>query len=86
MALETITKEEFDTRLEASNVRLRQEIQEAQERIHCLDDLIQRKEAFSQKLDNILLDIEQEETDIALAERQLLPRRTLRNRRAKQLV
>jgi hypothetical protein len=74
MPLETITKEEFDTRLDQANALLRQEVLDTEARMRCLEDVIQRKEAFSQKLDKILLDIEQEAAEIALVEKQLRPR------------
>lgn len=54
MALETITREEFDKRLDAANERLRQELADAQKRVRQLETLIQRKEAFAQKLDRVL--------------------------------
>ena len=54
MTRDTITREEFEHRLDAANERLRQELADAQERVRRLDDLIHRKEAFSRKLDVIL--------------------------------
>jgi hypothetical protein len=86
MSLKEITKEEFDTRLEASNASYQQEILDAQERIKFLDNLIQRKEAFEQKLDKILLEIEQEEVEIALVEKQLRPYRIIKSMQAKQIA
>jgi hypothetical protein len=69
-----------------SNANYRQEILDAQERIKFLDSLIQRKEAFEQKLDKILLEIEQEETEIALVEKQLRPYRVAKSMWAKQIA
>ncbi len=69
MTRDTITREEFEHRLDTSNGRLRQELADAQERVRRLDDLIHRKEVFSQKLDAVLAEIEREEADIARAEK-----------------
>ncbi len=80
MALDTISREEFEIRLDAANERLRQELADAQTRVQHLERLIQRKEAFSQKLDQILADIERDEAEIAAAEQKLFPRRGSRRR------
>lgn len=61
MALDTITQEEFEKRLDAANERLRQELAEAQERVRKLDNLIHRREAFNAKLDRVLSEIERRE-------------------------
>ncbi len=61
MTLDNITREEFDTRLDAANDRLRQELNDTQERVRRLDELIHRKEIFSQKLDEILTEIDEAE-------------------------
>ncbi len=63
--LETISLEEFDRRIESNNERLRQELAEAQERVQRLEALLARKEVFSQRLTQILTEIECEENEIA---------------------
>jgi hypothetical protein len=78
MALDAITRQEFDHRLDAANARLRQELADAKERVRLLDELIRRKEAFVQKLDRVLAEIEHDEADIAAVERELRPRRSVR--------
>jgi hypothetical protein len=83
MALETITREKFDKRLDAANERLRQELADAQKRVRQLEDLIQRKEAFVKKLDRVLTDIERDEAEIAAAERELRPHRTAVSRHSR---
>lgn len=81
MALETISPDEFNIRLDAANERLRQELLDAQERVRRLDDLIQRKEAFAHKLDRFLIEIEHEEAEITAAEKELrVPRMAPRRR------
>ena len=82
MALETIAREEFDKRLDAANERLRQELLDTQERVRRLEMLLQRKEAFAQKLDRVLAEIEQDEADIATFEKELRPRRAATRRRS----
>lgn len=81
MALETITREEFDKRLDAANERLQQELTDTEERRRQLELLIQQKEAFVQKLDQVLADIERDEAQIAAAEKLLWPRRRHDRRR-----
>lgn len=66
---EGITLEEFDRRLEASTERLAREAAETQERIVRLEALLARKEAFARRLDQMLAEIEHEETEIAALER-----------------
>lgn len=80
MALETVTRDEFDKRLHAANERLRQELVDAQERVRRLETLIQHKEAFAQKLDRILAEIEQDEAQIATFEKELQTRRVAARR------
>lgn len=63
-ALNTITREEFDIRIDANNARLKQELVESQERVQQLEALIVRKELFAQRLDQILLEVECAETEI----------------------
>jgi hypothetical protein len=82
MALETITREEFDERLDAANERLRQELAYAQERVRQLEHLIQHKEAFLQKLDRVLTDIERDDAEIVAAEKALRSRRLVTRRRS----
>ena len=65
MALDTITREEFDKRLDAANERLRQELVQAQNRLRQLELLIRRKEQYSEKLDQILADLDRDEAEIA---------------------
>jgi hypothetical protein len=48
VASETITYEEFETRLESANKRLRQELLDTQKRVQELEMLIRRKEARSE--------------------------------------
>ena len=67
--LETITREEFDKRLDASNERRRQELAEAEERAQRLEALIARKEIFVQRLEQVLIEIEREENEIAALEK-----------------
>jgi predicted phage gp36 major capsid-like protein len=78
MALDTITPEEFNQRLDAANARQREQVREAEERLRRLNELIQRKEAFVQKLDRILIEIERDEAEIAAAEKHLRTRRVSR--------
>ena len=80
MTRDTITREEFEHRLNASNEQSRRELADTQERVRRLDDLIHRKEAFSRKLDAVLAEIEREEADIARAEKELRPQRVSRRR------
>ena len=82
MALEKITRAEFDKRLDAANERLRQELLDTQERVRRLEMLLQRKEAFAQKLDRVLAEIERDEADIATFEKELRPRRAATRRRS----
>ena len=78
---DTMTLEEFDKRLEQSNARLQQELLEAQERVAKLEALIARKQAFSQRLTQVLVEIEREENEIAAMEKGVRPpRRTTRTR------
>ena len=78
---ETVTLEEFDRRLEQNNERLQQELVVAQERVARLEALIARKQAFSQRLTEVLAEIEREENEIAAMEQGVrLPRRTARPR------
>jgi hypothetical protein len=79
--LETISLEEFDRRLDAGNERLRQESAEAQERVQRLEALIARKEIFSQRLTQILTEIEREENEIATLEKGLYSPRAAACRR-----
>ena len=72
---ETISPKEFDDRLDRSNERLRQELMEAQQRVQRLESLIARKETFSKRLDQVLLEIEREEAEIAALESGLRSRR-----------
>jgi hypothetical protein len=83
MTLDTITRAEFEQRLDASNERLRQELAEAQERVQGLEILIARKEAFAHKLDRMLTEIEQEEAAIALFEKELRPYNPAKDRRGR---
>ncbi|GAB4456832.1 MAG: hypothetical protein OHK0029_15410 [Armatimonadaceae bacterium] len=79
--METIDHEEFEKRLVTGNDRLRQELAEAQERVRQLEVLIHRKEAFAEKLDRILSEIERDEAEIAEAESKLrLTRSSVRQR------
>ena len=68
MALDTITREEFDRRLDAANERLRQEVADAEKRVQQVETLIQRKEAFLQKLNQVLADIERDEAEVVTSE------------------
>lgn len=78
---EMMTLEEFDRRLEQSNERLQQELTDAQERVARLEALIARKQAFSQRLTQVLAEIEREENEIALMEKGVrAPRRVTRQR------
>ena len=77
---ETITREEFDRRLDASNVRLRQELAEALERVQRLEALLARKEVFVQRLDQMLIEIEREEKEIAALEKGLRSPRAVTRR------
>jgi hypothetical protein len=80
--LDTITHEEFEERLDRNNMRLRQELAEAQERVQALERLIARKENFVQHLTQVLTDIEREESEIAALEKGLrAPRATTRRHR-----
>ena len=69
--LEEISKEEFDRRIDLNNERLRNELAEAQERVKQLEILLARKEAFAQRLSQIMTEIEREENEIADLERSL---------------
>jgi len=77
---DSMTLEEFDKRLEASNDRLRQEIAEAQERARGFEELLARKEAFYKRLQQIHLEIERDELEIKALENQLRPRRPTRSK------
>jgi hypothetical protein len=80
--LDTITHEEFEERLDRNNMRLRQELAEAQERVQALEQLIARKEIFVQHLIQVLTEIEREESEIAALEKGLrAPRATARRQR-----
>ncbi len=80
---DTMTLEEFDRRLEQNNARLQQELVEAQDRVAKLEALIARKQAFSQRLTQILTEIEREENEIATMEKGVRPpRKTSRQRAA----
>lgn len=69
--LETITPEQFEERLYASNERLRQELAEAQVRVQQLELLVARKERFAQHLTQVLIEIDREEAEIAAMEKGL---------------
>jgi hypothetical protein len=69
--LETITREEFEKRLDSNNDRLRQELAEAQERVQRLELLVSRKESFAQHLTHVLTEIEREEDEITALEKGL---------------
>ena len=75
-----MTLEEFDKRLEAANERLRLELAEAQERVRGLEELLARKEAFYRRLQQILLEIERDESEITALENRLRPRRPTRSK------
>ena len=76
---DTITYEEFEKRLDANNARLQQKLEEAQARVQQLEALIARKEMFSQRLTEVLAEIEREENEIAAMEKGLrLSRRPIR--------
>ena len=66
--LETTTLAAFDERLDTSNARLRQELAAAQTRVQQLEALIARKADFSQRLTEVLTEIEREENEIASLE------------------
>jgi predicted RNase H-like nuclease (RuvC/YqgF family) len=68
---ETISPEEFDRRLAASNERKQREVEEATMRVHQLEALIARKEVFVQRLDQMLAEIECAESEIAVLEKGL---------------
>lgn len=83
---EPLTPEEFDKRLEASNERLQQELAEAQAYAEQWEALVAHKERFSRRLDQILSEIEREESEIATLEKRLRPpRKTARQRSASSL-
>lgn len=75
-ALETISLEEFDRRIEANNERLLHELAAAQERVRKLENLLVRKQVFSQRLTQMLAEIEREENEIAALENGLRSPRT----------
>jgi chromosome segregation ATPase len=79
--LETITLEQFNQRLDASNESLRQQLAEAQARVQRLEALIARKELFAQRLTQMLAEIEREEGEIADLEKDLRPSRAPKRRR-----
>ena len=68
---DTITYEEFEKRLEASNQRLQKELEEAQDRVRQMEALIERKEIFSHHLTEVLTEIKREENEIAAMEKGL---------------
>ena len=79
---ESLTLEEFDKRLEASNDRLQQELVEAQAHAKEWEALVIRKERFSRRLDQILSEIECEESEIAALKKRLRPARKHAQRRS----
>lgn len=78
--LDTVTQEEFEERLDRNNVRLRQELAEAQERVQALERLIARKESFVQRLTQVLTEIECEESEIAALQKELRAPRAVTRR------
>ena len=78
---EALTPEEFEKRLEANNERLRLELLELEERQRKREDIIARKEAMLQRLEQTLADIEREENEIAAMEKELPPLRRKGRRR-----
>ncbi len=88
-SIETINHIDFDKRLDLNNARLRQELVDMQNRVQQLEMLITRKEIFSQRLDQILTELESEENEIASLTKSvhstLIPsRKRSRNAQSKQ--
>ena len=67
--LKTISVEEFDERLEASNGELRQELEEKQLQVRRLEALVVRKEHLARRINQMLTEIESEEFEIASLEK-----------------
>ena len=73
---ENLSLEEFEKRLDASNARMRQEIEQMQARHRELDTLIARKEAFVLRLRTTVEEMERERAEIRATEKRLrVPRR-----------
>lgn len=80
--LETITRDEFDKRLDAGNARRQQELEQAERRAARLEALIARKEVFAQRLTQMLTEIEREENEIAALEKGARPPHVSARRRS----
>lgn len=81
---ETISREEFDKRLDDNNERLRLELAETQKRVQRLEELLARKEAYSQRLTQILTEMEREENEIAALEEGLRLRKSAERGRPRE--
>lgn len=80
--LDTIDREEFDRRLDASNERLRLELIEAEERLRKMEMVVVRKEVLLERLEQTLAEIEREEQEIAALEKEISVRRPMRARQS----
>ncbi len=69
--LDTIDYEEFERRLAANNERMRLELEQKEEELRKLQIFAARKDAFLVRLDQTIADIEREENELAVMEKEL---------------